>query len=207
MSTGRGRPSEHAEIRPWRKRAGLRAVSGEITTQLKAWRRGDDSAIEPVMPELYAALRQIAWRRLQRESSAVAVDATELVHEALLRVMDTDKVFANRSHFLAVSALYMRSILTDRARAIRARHHASTVTLTLGSAVNSTAANDCFDLVALDDALIQLEAEDERAARVLELAVFSGMSREIIAAELDMSVATVGRDLRFARAWLTQALT
>lgn len=181
-------------------------MNGDITSLLRAWRRGDDRALEPVMPELYASLREIAQQRLRGESSAVTVDATELVHEAMLRVMGTEKEFANRAHFLAVSALYMRSILTDRARAIRAGRQGSRMTLTIGKAGDLSAPDTCLDLLMLDDALTHLEAEDERSARALELTVFSGMRRDDIATALEISVATVDRDLRFARAWLNRAL-
>lgn len=177
-------------------------MNGAMTTRIRAWRLGDSAAIEPVMPELYASLRAIAHQRLRRESDAVAVDATELVHDALLRVMGTDKQFANRSHFLAVSALYMRSILTDRARAGRGAN----VTLAVGRGHEPAAPANDFDLLALDDALTQLQAEDERSAQALQMTVFAGMPREDIAAALDVSVATVDRDLRFARSWLQQAL-
>ena len=184
---------------------GQAGVNGTVTARLSAWRRGDDRAMEPVMPELYAALRAIARQRLRSESSTMTIDATDLVHEAMLRVMGNDKEFANRSHFLAIGALYMRSILIDRARAVRAGRHGA-ITLTTGRVSDMPVPGDNLDLIMLDDALTLLEAEDERSARVLELTVFAGLPREAIAALLEVSVATVDRDLRFARAWLRRAV-
>ena len=93
-------------------------MHAEITRRIEAWQRGDRDALEDAMPGLYAELRKIALQRLSREGHAVTVEPTDLVHEAMARLLGSGKAFANRLHFLAVAALYMRSILTDRARAI-----------------------------------------------------------------------------------------
>lgn len=159
------------------------------------------------MPGLYRSLRQIALQRLARESRSVTIEPTDLVHEAMARLLGSDKAFANRLHFLAVAALYMRSILTDRAREIAAgRRPMASMVVTL-SAVGGQGDGDTLDLIALDQALTRLEAEDSRASRVLQLHIFSGMTRDEISETLALSPASVGRDLRFARAFVNQALT
>lgn len=158
------------------------------------------------MPGLYQALRQIALQRLARESRAITVEPTELVHEAMLRLLGSGEAFANRLHFLAVAALYMRSILTDRARSVLAGRRPGPgmlVTLRTDAGLGDDAA---LDLAAFDQALQQLEIEDPRAARVLQLHSFSGMSREEIAECLALSPVTVGRDLRYARAFINKAM-
>lgn len=181
-------------------------MANDITAHLDAWRHGDRHALDAVMPGLYPKLRDIAAQRLAREHGALTLEPTDLVHEALARVLAADKTFGNRLHFLAVGALYMRSILIDRARAIQAgRRPGAGLAVTLGHA-DAVHDGGALDLLLLEDALQALEAEDARAARVIELSIFSGMPREDIAQLLGNSIATVDRDLRFARAWLNRAL-
>ena len=190
--------------KPWIRIAEL---TSDITTRLAAWRGGDSAALEPVMPELYDLLRQIAVQRLRGESNSVTLDPTDLVHEAMTRLLGAGKAFADRAHFLAVSALYMRSILVDRARAILAgRQPGAQATVTLGSAVDVPDDLGAMDVVVLDEALRKLETLEPRAAAAMELATFAGMEREEIAQTLAVSVPTVDRDLRFARAFVNRAL-
>ena len=182
-------------------------VSSDITLRLQAWHAGDKNALDPVMPELYDRLRQIAASRLRAESTTVTLDPTDLVHEALACVFGADKRFANRAHFLAVGALYMRSILVDRARSIVAgRRLGANLTITLRRAHNVPGESGAMDVVELDDTMRQLERIDARAAKAQELAYFGGMTREEIAQALDISVPTVDRDLYFARAFVNRAL-
>jgi DNA-directed RNA polymerase specialized sigma24 family protein len=200
--------------------------AAEITQLLHAWQHGDDQAADAFMVELYDVLRQMAAARLRRERKHVAISATELVNEAMLRLFGAragkladekqtdesgppraERQFANRSHFLAISALYMRSLLVDHARAAVASG-APEVMMTLTVAAANYPANDigAKQLVVLDQALRHLKAEDLRASRVMELATFAGMQREEIAEVMELSVPTVDRDLRFARAYLNDAL-
>jgi RNA polymerase sigma factor (TIGR02999 family) len=182
-------------------------MSTDITMRLTAWRSGDTAALEPVMPELYASLRQIALQRLRNESDTITLDATELVHEAMARVFGASKTFENRMHFLAISALYMRSILVDRARAIIAgRRPGASATVTLSNVENLPGDSGAMDVVVLDNALRKLEELDPRAARAMELTTFAGMQREEIAQALEASVPTIDRDLRFARAFINRAM-
>lgn len=178
----------------------------DITAHLLAWRDGDARALDDAMPELYPVLRDIALQRLRREHGMITLDPTDLVNEAMARMLGGARQLNDRRHFLAVAALHMRSILTDRAREIRAGRRAGPgVAVTISRAVGLGDGGD-LDLLALDDALQGLEAEDPRAARLLNLSCFSGMPREDIAELMDMSLATVDRDLRFARAWINRAL-
>lgn len=181
-------------------------MTDDITACLDAWGRGERDALESAMPGLYDALREIALRRLRREPGAVTLDPTELVHEAMLRMLGPGKGYNNRVHFLAVAALYMRSILTDRAREIRAgRHVGAGMALTLDDRFPEED-RGVLDLLALDQALQRLEEEDARAARVLELTWFAGMTQEEVAEAMSLSLATVSRDLRFARAHVNRTL-
>ncbi len=178
----------------------------DITACLRAWRDGDARALDDAMRDLYPLLRDIAAQRLRREQGASTLDPTDLVNEALARMLASVREPNDSRHFLALAALYMRSILTDRARAIRAGRRAQPgVTITIGSAVGL--GNDGgLDLLVLDEALRALEVEDSRASRLFSLQCFSGLSREDIAELMAMSVATVDRDLRFARAWINRRL-
>lgn len=183
-------------------------MSSDITLRLQAWHAGDKHALDPAMPELYGLLRQIAAGRLRAESTTVTLDPTDLVHEALARVLGADKRFANRAHFLAVGALYMRSILVDRARAIVAgRKLDANLTITLRRAHDVPGESGAMDVVVLDESMRQLERIDARAAKALELTYFGGMTREEISQALDVSVPTVDRDLYFARAFVNRALS
>jgi len=183
-------------------------TESDITLRLAAWREGDRVALEPVMPELYGLLHQIAVQRLRGESDSVTLDPTDLVHEAVARLFGAGKTFASRAHFLAVSALYMRSILVDRARAILAGRRAGRLaTITIGSIADLSDDTGAMDVVVLDEALRKLEAIDARAAQAMELSAFAGMERGDIALALGVSVPTIDRDLRFARAFVNRALT
>ncbi|MEO8995648.1 MAG: ECF-type sigma factor [Rhodanobacter sp.] len=179
----------------------------DITAHLDAWSQGDPLALEAAMPGLYEALRGMARQRMSNERGQQTLDPTDLVHEAMARLLGSGKAFQNRQHFLAVAALYMRSILTDRARAIQAgRRPVGAMVVTMGQADNVGSQGD-LDLATLDHALTQLEELDPRAARAFAFAGFSGMTREEIADVLSVSVSSVDRDLRFARAWLNDALS
>lgn len=184
----------------------MRDPAEDITQLLHAWRGGDRAALGTLMPSLYAALRRAAAGRLDGESE-ITLNPTGLVHEALLRLLDADVDFNSRAHFLGLAALHMRSILVDRARArLASKRGGGAVHVTLGAAGDAVAADSAFDLLALDQSLHQLHEQDERAARVMEMHCFAGMQREEIAVAIGISVPTVDRDLRFARAWLNRAL-
>lgn len=179
----------------------------EDTTQLlMKIQNGDANAAESLVPLIYDDLRALAARYMRNEPSDHTLQPTALVHEAFLRLVDTDRVeWRTRAHFMAVAARTMRRILVDHARRRRAikRGGGKKVTLVEGMAFYEQRP---FDLVALDDALAALAGIDERQSSVVELRFFGGLGVEEIAEVLDVSTATVKRDWRFARAWLLKEL-
>jgi RNA polymerase sigma factor (TIGR02999 family) len=183
------------------------AFDSDITQLLHAWRGGDRAALDAMMPSLCAALRHIAASRLGSEAHVTTSTPTGLVHEALLRLLGADVDFNSRAHFLGLAALHMRSILVDRARARVVAEPARGALHVPAGAVGGKAAGDsALDLLALDRALDQLRGQDEQSARVMEMNCFAGMQRDEIAAAVGISLPSVDRDLRFARAWLNRAL-
>lgn len=186
--------------------AASQASIEEVTHLLAQWQQGSDAALNRLLPIIYDTLREMAGKRLGRVH-AKPLDPTELVHESLLRMLGASAMQArNRSHFMALAALNMRAVLVDLARAqaaVKRGGGEAAITLT---ARHPGGANDALALVSLDQALTSLQARDARAARVVEMNFFAGMERAEIAEVLEISLATVDRDLRFARAWLNQHL-
>lgn len=182
-------------------------ADSELTQLLQAWRGGDRSALDRLLPEVYALLRRMASSRIGSNDRTPTLEPTALVHEALLRLMGQDADWQNRSHFLAIAALQMRAVLVDHARArMAAKRGGGAAMVTLGALDSQSQTRNEIDLLALDQAMDQLRAQDERTARVIEMNYFAGMQREEIAEVLAVSVATVDRDLRFARAFLSRQL-
>lgn len=181
-------------------------LDANITGLLHAWRDGDRAALSAAMPDLYAELRRMAAARLRNEREAT-LNPTGLVHEALLRLLGGAADFEGRAHFLGVAALHMRSVLVDQARArLAAKRGGGALKVTLDSYAEAAGAHVELDLIAFDQALQQLAAHDRRAAQVIEMTCFAGMRHDEVAAAVGVSVPTVERDLRFARAWLNRAL-
>jgi len=186
-------------------------VTEDITRLLHSWRSGDADAGELLFDEVYGALRGMAVARLGSGRDDVTLRPTSLVHEALLRMMGREVGFADRAHFFALAALKMRAVLVDHARAnLAAKRGGGAINLTLshvdaldGRVVDDV--GDC-DVLALHQALVRLSEHDHRAGRAVEMAYFGGMSHEEIALVLEVSVPTVDRDLRFAKAWLNRQL-
>jgi RNA polymerase sigma factor (TIGR02999 family) len=180
----------------------------EVTVLLRAWREGDETALEALMPLVHDELQRIARRCLHRERANHSVQATELVNEAFLRLVDVRHVdWQNRSHFLAMSARLMRRVLVDLARARGAdKRGGGGVRVTLDDATIGGIAPDA-DVIRLDDALKALAALDDRKSRVVELRFFGGLTADETAVVLQVSSKTVLRDWEFARAWLKRELT
>jgi len=174
-----------------------------VTGLLRAWRDGDQAALEALMPLVHDELRRIARRCLNGERANHSVQTTELVNEAFLRLVDVQQVdWQSRTHFLALSARLMRRVLVDYARARGAdKRGGGAVHVTLDDATVGGAA-PAADVVRLDDALKALAALDERKSRVVELRFFGGLTVDETAAALEISSKTVLRDWEFARAWL-----
>jgi len=177
-----------------------------VTTLLRAWSRGDQGAFEQLTPLVYDELRRRARQYLRAERPNHTLRPTALVHEVYLRLAGLDQVdWQDRAHFFALAARQMRRILVDSARARKyQKHGGGTVNVTFDEAFAVAARHP--DLVALDDALSALTAQDERKARVVELRFFGGLTNEEIAAELGISTDTVTRDWQMAKLWLHREL-
>ena len=177
-----------------------------MTRLLLAWRAGDETALAQLTPLVHKELQRIARGCLRAERARDSVPATALVHEAYLRLVDTQHMnWKNRAHFLAMAARLMRRILVDLARARQyQKRGGGAVLVSFTSALHTP--DKAEDLVALDDALQALAHLDERRSRVVELRFFGGLSVEETAAVLSVSPDTVMRDWKLARAWLRREL-
>jgi RNA polymerase sigma factor (TIGR02999 family) len=185
-------------------------MSGQNVTQLlAAWSRGDHAALEALTPLVHDELHRVAARYMASERPGHVLQATALVNEAYLRLVDWKDVrWQNRAHFFAMAAQIMRRVLVDAARTRRrAKRGHGQLHVSLSEAAQVPSTTDSFDLVALDDALKSLEALDPRQSRVVELRFFGGLSLEETAHVLDVSVGTVRRDWSLARAWLYRELS
>jgi RNA polymerase sigma factor (TIGR02999 family) len=180
----------------------------EVTVLLKAWREGDETALETLMPLVHDELRRIARRCLHGERAHHSVQATELVNEAYLRLVDVQHLdWQNRTHFLAMSARLMRRVLVDLARSRGAdKRGGGAVRVTLDDAAIGGVAPEA-DVIRLDDALQALATLDDRKSRVVELRFFGGLTVDETAVALQVSSKTVLRDWEFARSWLQRELT
>lgn len=189
-----------------------RLDSADITSLLKAWGRGDQQALEQLMPLVYAQLRAQARRYMRAERSGMTLQSTALVHEAYLRLVNAENVDCqDRVHFFALSAQIMRRILVDAARGrTAAKRGGGSMPVTRAQGVNldqiPSADSDGTSICALDEALERLAQIDPRRAKVIELRFFGGLSVEETADVLQLSPQSVMRDWRLARAWLAREL-
>ena len=172
-----------------------------------AWGKGDEAALDELIPLVHGELRRIARRCMAGERVGHSLQATALVNEAYLRLIDAQHVdWQNRVHFLAVSARLMRRILVDFARSRGYQKRGGGAARVTFDEALVVADEPGQDLVALDDALEALAKVDERKARVIELRFFGGLSVEETATVLKVSVDTVMRDWKLAKAWLQREL-
>jgi RNA polymerase sigma factor (TIGR02999 family) len=177
-----------------------------VTTLLRAWRSGDETALDRMIPLVYGELRSIAARLMRGERPDHTLQATALVHEAYERLVGAEADWRDRSHFFAVAARQMRRILVDYARARRQQKRGGgkrPFSLDEGLAVSADA-ND--GVIELHEALTRLTAVDDRKGKVVELHYFGGLTYDEAAEALGISAATVDRDLRFAKAWLQREI-
>jgi RNA polymerase sigma-70 factor, ECF subfamily len=181
--------------------------AGTVTRMLQRWTAGDPAAADELAPLIYNELRRLAAAYMRRERRSHTLQPTALVNEAYLRLVDQRQTeWRSREQFFRFSAHLMRQVLVDHARAHgAAKRGAGFERITLTRADLPSPAFD-IDLLALNDALDRLAAFDERRARVLELRYFGGLSEQETAETLEISVATVRRDLRTAEAWLLKEL-
>ena len=174
----------------------------KITALLKDWQNGDKSALEKTLPFLHAELRRIAKQHMRRESAGHTLQATALVNEAYLRLVDVELDFKDRAHFLALASKVMRRILVDHARSRqRQKRGSGQKPLSLDESKFLTEAGDP-DLVDLDAALNKLGAFDARLSNSIELVYFGGLTTTEAAAALGISRVTLNKDMQLARAWL-----
>lgn len=181
----------------------------DVTRLLVDWSNGDKVALDQLTPLVYDELRRLADRYLCRERMDHTLQSTALVHEAYLRLIDQKNVqWQNRAHFFGVAAQMIRRILVDHARAHQtAKRGAGAPKLSLDDAFAVPGQYRDLNLVALDDALKQLERMDNRQARVIELRFFTGLSIEETAEVMGISPATVKREWTTARVWLFRELS
>jgi RNA polymerase sigma-70 factor, ECF subfamily len=183
-------------------------VSEQITAWLTNWREGDAKALEKLFAVVYPELRRIAVRFLQIERQNHTLEPAALVNELCLRLIGSKPInFKDRAHFFAVGAQTMRRILIDYARArIAEKRGGEQQRLTLSAVEGWNPVAHTEDAIALDEVLSKLEKADPRAARVVELRFFGGLQENEIAEVLNVSVITVKRDWKVARAWLLARL-
>jgi RNA polymerase sigma-70 factor, ECF subfamily len=177
-----------------------------VTALLKQWSDGSKEALDRLMPVVYSQLRKLAAHILRSERPDHTLRATELVHEAYLKLIDSDIPWQNRVHFYAVAAKVLRHILVDHAKAHRREKRggdAERIPLDEALVVGPETSSE---VVELDEALKRLSLNDERKSQVVELTFFGGMTHEEIAAVLQISPKTVQRELRVAKAWLHREL-
>jgi RNA polymerase sigma factor (TIGR02999 family) len=178
-----------------------------VTNLLLEWRRGDRAALDQLIPIVYDELRRVASARLRSEGAGI-LQTTALVHEVYLRLVDLDRMtLRNRTHFFAMTARLMREILVDHARRRHALKRGGGVTVLGLDGVDAAVESHAVEVLALDEALNELTALEERVGRVVELRFFAGLSIAETADALDVSTATVERDWTVAKAWLLQRLS
>lgn len=183
-------------------------AEGTLTCLLAAWGRGDDEAFERLASLVYGELRRLASGYLRRERSGNTLETGTLVHEAFLRLIGQRQIhWQNRSHFFGIAAMMMRRLLVDHARdRLYARRGRGALHLPLDLAGELGVAR-APEILALDEALRQLEERHPQVAKVVELRFFVGFSEREIGEVLGLSVPTIKRRWRLARAWLHRYLS
>jgi len=186
---------------------GTAPAANRITRLLGEWRQGDERALEDLVPLVYGELRRLARHYLNRERRRPTLETHDLIHEAYLRLCDLQTVeWQDRVHFFAIAARIMRRILIDRARRRKSpKHGGGAVELRLTDIPGLAVERDA-GLLALDEALVELEAADATLARIVELRFFGGLDHDEVAAVLGLSNPTVRRHWRLAKSWLHRRL-
>ena len=195
----------HSAARPPVKSfmSGEAAKSADITLLLNQWAAGDAQAFERLIAVVYGELKRIARRNLQNEAHAHTLSCTALVHEAYLRLVDQTRIqWSGRAHFFGAAAQVMRRILVEHARHRLAQKRGSGAVHESLDQVLAISLSPDLDVIALNDALTELAAEDPECAKVIELRCFAGLSLAQTAEILDISESSVKRTWRYGRAWL-----
>lgn len=182
-------------------------MSKPVTELIARWSAGDQSALENLLPLVYEELRSLARRYLSREREGHTLQATALVHEAYLRLVDqSPTTIESRAQFFGIAARLMRQILVDHARSRQASKRGGGNVISLDESADISPQKD-LNLVALDDALNELARLDERQARIVELRFFAGLSIEETSRVLAIAPVTVARSWTNARLWLQRELS
>jgi RNA polymerase sigma-70 factor, ECF subfamily len=177
-----------------------------VTLLLQQWSEGNKEALDRLMPIVYAQLRKLAAHALRGERPNHTLRATELVHEAYLKLIGSETPWQNRAHFYAVAATVLRHILVDHAKSNRRQKRGGDAEkIPLDEAV-LIGPEVSWEVVNLDEAMKRLAVSDTRKSQIVELTFFGGMTLEEIAAVLNISDKTVHRELRVAKAWLHREL-
>lgn len=181
----------------------------DVTRLLIEWSKGDKLVLEELFPLVYGELQKIAHRYLRGENRAITLQTTALVHEAYLKLIDQNRVqWQNRAHFFGIAAQAMRRILLDNARRrLAGKRGQGARHVSIDSGEIDVSDERAAELLDLDEALERLQEVDPDKARIVELRYFGGLSIEEAAEVLGVSVATVNRNWRTARAWLLGELS
>jgi len=191
----------------WQAKKPMEPISLEVTQLLLAYNNGDEQALERLFPLVYDELRRLAGRYLKKERDDHTLQATALVHEAYLRLVDQNVSWQNRAHFFGVAAQMMRRILVDHARHnLAAKRGSGGIKLSLDESIDLSDER-ASDLISLDEALDALNSVDPAKRRMVELRYFGGLSVEDTAKILNISVATYVREWRKAKAFLYNQIT
>jgi RNA polymerase sigma factor (TIGR02999 family) len=177
-------------------------VPANFTQLLTEWRSGNPQALNRLTPLVYDELRRLARNYMRAERGSHTLQATAVVHEAFLRLIQADVALQDRGHFFALASRLMRRVLVDHAKSRSRIKRNSGARDLLAEGMAETSPPIDFDVVALDDALEGLQQIEPRLAQVIELHYFGGLTYDQIAAAVNTSAATVHRDIRLARAWL-----
>jgi RNA polymerase sigma-70 factor (ECF subfamily) len=177
-------------------------VPANFTQLLTEWRSGHPQALDRLTPLVYDELRRLARNYMRAERGSHTLQATAVVHEAFLRLIQANVALQDRGHFFALASRLMRRVLVDHAKSrSRLKRNVGPRDPVAGDARETPPPMD-FDVIALDDALEGLQQMEPRLAQVIELHYFGGLTYDQIAAAVSASAATVHRDIRLARAWL-----
>jgi RNA polymerase sigma factor (TIGR02999 family) len=180
----------------------------EVTQLLVAWSHGDRTALDRLIPLVERELHRLAHHYMRRERAGHTLQTTALVNEAYVRLVDASHVeWRDRAHFFAVSAKLMRRVLVDFGRKRRVRKRGGHVLVIRLGEDEPPSPQPAPDIVALDEVLEQLAVVDPRAANIVELRFFGGLTAEEIAEVVSMSPRTVKREWAAAKAWLLGAMT
>ena len=186
----------------------IRGESREVTQLLIQWSEGNQTALDELMPIVYEELRRMAKQHMNRQDSGHTMQATELIHEAYVKLAgNEEKDWKNRAHFFGVASKAMRHILVDYARSKNSQKRGGIlqkITFVENEVVSNKKSEE---IVALDDALLKLVELDERKSRVVEMKFFGGLKTDEIAQILQVSEMTIKRDWRFARNWLLKEIS